>query len=130
MLQTDGYNAYDIYDKKEGITLHGCMAHARRKFESAKDNDPERAEFVLDLMRKLYMIEREAKEKNLSYDERKLLRMEKSLPGLQELEIWMKAQLPEVLPKSSIGQAISYTLGLWPRLTRYINDVLIHNYLL
>lgn len=34
----------------------------------------------------------------------------------------MKEQLPDVLPKSSIGQAISYTLGLWNRLTRYIDN--------
>jgi hypothetical protein len=46
MLQTDGYSAYDIFEKKEGITLFGCMAHARRKFENAKDNDPQRAEQV------------------------------------------------------------------------------------
>jgi transposase len=28
-LQVDGYNAYDIYEKKAGITLHGCVAHSR-----------------------------------------------------------------------------------------------------
>jgi transposase len=122
MLQTDGYNAYDIYENKEGITLYGCMAHARRKFENAKENDLERAEYVLERMRKLYMVEREARENNLSSDQRKELRIEKSLPVLQELEKWMKEQLPEVLPKSSIGQAIAYTLGLWNRLTRYIDN--------
>jgi len=122
MLQTDGYNAYNIYDKKDGIILHGCMAHARRKFENSKDNDPKRAEYVLDRMRKLYMIEREARENNLSFEQRKELRLEQSLPVLQELETWMKEQLPEVLPKSSIGQAIAYTLGLWNRLTRYIEN--------
>lgn len=122
MLQTDGYNAYDVYEKKEGITLHGCMAHARRKFESAKDNDPSRAEYVLERMRKLYMTERKAREGGLSYEQRKLLRTQESLPVLEDLEKWMKEQLPEVLPKSSIGQAITYTLGLWPRLTRYINN--------
>jgi transposase len=122
MLQTDGYNAYDIYEKKEGIILYGCMAHARRKFENSKDNDPKRAEYVLDLMRKLYMIEREARENNLSFDQRKELRIEQSLPILKELEKWMKEQLPEVLPKSSIGQAIAYTLGLWNRLTRYTDN--------
>lgn len=122
MLQTDGYNAYDIYEKKEGVTLHGCMAHARRKFEIAKDNDPGRAEFVLDRMRKLYMVEREARENNLSYDQRKALRTKQAAPILEELEKWMKAQLPEVLPKSSVGQAIAYTLGLWPRLTRYVHN--------
>jgi hypothetical protein len=30
--------------------------------------------------------------------------------------------LPDVLPKSSIGQAITYTLGLWNRLTRYVQN--------
>jgi hypothetical protein len=35
------------------------MAHARRKFENSKDNDPQRAEYVLECMQKLYMVERE-----------------------------------------------------------------------
>ena len=122
MLQVDGYNAYDIYEKEEGITLYGCMAHARRKFDKAKDNDPERAKYVLECMQKLYIVEREAKEEHLSFEQRKQLRMEKSLPVLKELEKWMKEQLPEVFPKSSIGQAIAYTLGLWDRLTRYIDN--------
>jgi transposase len=122
MLQTDGYVAYDIYEKRDGITLFGCMAHARRKFEKAKDNDLERAEYVLERMQKLYMTEREAREKGLSFDQRKELRAEQSLPVLLELEKWMKEQLPDVLPKSSIGQAIAYTLGLWNRLTRYIDN--------
>lgn len=119
MLQTDGYVAYDIYEKREGITLFGCMAHARRKFEKAKDNDLKRAEYVLERIRQLYLVEREAREKDLSPEQRKELREEQSLPVLQEMEKWMKEQLPDVLPKSSIGQAIAYTLGLWPRLTRY-----------
>ena len=42
------------------------LMHAE-KFEKSKDNDPQRAEYVLDRMRKLYMIEREARESNLSY---------------------------------------------------------------
>ena len=122
MLQTDGYVAYDIYEKKDGITLFGCMAHARRKFEKAKDNDLERAEYVLERMQQLYLTEREAREKGLSFEQRKELRVKQSLPVLKELEKWMKEQLPDILPKSSIGQAITYTLGLWNRLTRYIDN--------
>jgi transposase len=122
LLQTDGYVAYDIYEKKDGITLFGCMAHARRKFEKAKDNDLKRAEYVLERMQQLYLTEREAREKGLSFEQRKELRVEQSLPVLKELEKWMKEQLPDVLPKSSIGQAITYTLGLWNRLTRYIDN--------
>jgi transposase len=122
MLQTDGYNAYDIYEKRQGITLYGCMAHARRKFDQAKDNDPARAEYVLERMKKLYMTEREAREKNLTPEQRKELRAEQSFPVLKELEAWLKEQLPDILPKSTIGQAITYTLGLWNRLTRYIDN--------
>lgn len=122
MLQTDGYGAYDIYEKRDGITLFGCMAHSRRKFDKAKDNDPKRAEFVLERMKKLYMTEREAREEGITAVQRQELRAEKSLPVLEELEKWMREQLPDVLPKSSIGQAITYTLGLWPRLTRYIQN--------
>lgn len=125
MLQTDGYDAYDIYEKKEGVTLYGCMAHARRKFEKAKDNDPKRAEYVLGRMQDLYTTEREARENNLSPDERKELRVEQSLPILLELEKWMKEQYDEVLPKSSIGQAINYTKKLWPRLSKFIQNGLI-----
>jgi len=43
ILQTDGYNAYNIYENRPGIVLLACMAHARRKFENAKDNKPVRA---------------------------------------------------------------------------------------
>src|SRR4030042_3946843 len=86
MLQTNGYSAYDIYEKKDGITLYGCMAHARRKFEKAKENDMKRAEYVLERMQQLYMTEREAREKGLSFEQRKELRVEQSLPVLQELE--------------------------------------------
>ena len=29
-VQTDGYAAYDQFEEKSGITLHGCWAHLRR----------------------------------------------------------------------------------------------------
>jgi transposase len=121
-LQTDGYNAYNIFEAKEYVTLLACMAHARRKFEHALDNDPKRAEYAMEKIQALYRIEKEARESNLSHEQRKTLRQEKAKPILQEFEQWMKEQLPEVLPKSMIGKAINYTMGLWNRLIRYIDD--------
>ncbi|MBW6492150.1 MAG: IS66 family transposase, partial [Lentimicrobium sp.] len=38
------------------------------------------------------------------------------------METWLKDKLNRVLPKSAIGQAIAYTLTLWPRLVRYIDE--------
>lgn len=37
----------------------------------------------------------------------------------------MKEQYDEVLPKSSIGQAINYTKKLWPRLSRFVQNGLV-----
>jgi transposase len=38
------------------------------------------------------------------------------------LEIWLRSTLAEVLPKSPLGEAISYTLSNWNALNRYRED--------
>jgi transposase len=121
-LQADGYSAYESFEKKPGITLLACMAHARRKFDEALKNDKDRAAHVLELIQQLYMIERQAREEQLEYEQRKALRQEKSALVLQELHAWLKENITQTLPKSAIGIAIAYTLHLWPRLIRYLDD--------
>lgn len=121
-LQTDGYAAYEIFDDDPDITMLACMAHARRYFEKALNNDAQRATYVLSKMQELYAIERQAKEQELSYQDRYHLRQQKALSVLEELEEWLKVNAGEVLPKSAIGIAITYTLKLWPRLKRYTED--------
>jgi transposase len=118
-LQTDGYNMYDVFEKDKGIIMLGCMAHARRMFMDAVDNDQKRSEYVLQQMQILYAIENDCKEKMLSDDERKALRQQNAVPVLQSLEKWMKEQYIQVLPKSNIGKAIAYSLERWGRLSRY-----------
>lgn len=119
-LQSDGYAVYDEFEKIDGINLLNCMAHARRYFEQALDNDKERAEYVLTEIQKLYVIERIIKDENKSDEEILLLRKEKSLPVLQALEKWLKGNLTKVLPKSTIGKAVAYALPRWEKLSRYI----------
>ncbi len=121
-LQTDGYAAYNIFGHDKEITLLACMAHARRKFDEAKSNDKERAEQMLSLIQKLYAIERNAKTMDRDFDAIRDLRQKESLPVLVEIEAWLKKNLLKTLPKSAIGGAIAYTLNLWPRLIRYIED--------
>jgi transposase len=121
-LQTDGYVAYDNIGKPGKIYLLACMAHARRKFDEASNNDPPRATYFLTKMQELYAIERECHDRELDFDARKKVRQEKSLTILDELETWLKVNAPDVLPKSAIGQAIAYTLSLWWRLKRYVED--------
>jgi len=46
------------------------MAHARRKFEEAQDNDKPRAEHMLKLIQGLYAIERRARDAEMPHEER------------------------------------------------------------
>ena len=120
-LQTDGYEVYNAFDGK-GITLLHCMAHARRKFDEALDNDKQRAEHALTEIQKLYDIERKAKEGSYTQQQRYVLRQEESAPILKALEQWMINEYPSVLPKSPIGVAIHYSLQRWKKLSLYITD--------
>jgi len=110
-LQTDGYGVYEEFGKREGITLLHCWAHARRKFADAEESDRARAHYVLQEIQKLYALEREIKEQNLTEEQIVVLRTEKALPVIEGLKKWMIAALTGVLPKSPMGKAIEYTLS-------------------
>jgi len=121
-LQTDGYAVYEQFEAREDIVLVGCMAHARRYFEHALDNDRPRAEKVLLWMQQLYALEREAREQNLSAEERYGLRQAKALPVMEELENWLLAERLQVLPKSAIGKAIAYLIPRFNKIAMYLED--------
>ena len=125
-LQTDGYEAYSHFGKQSNITLLACMAHARRYFDKAKDNDYDRADKALKMFQKLYAIERNAREQKLTPEQIKALREEEAVLELKEMEEWLKEEIYKVLPQSAIGKAIAYTLKLWPRLIRYVEDGRFH----
>lgn len=121
-LQTDGYVGYDKLAQKEQITALACMAHARRKFEQAQDNDRTRAEYALQKIGELYAIERRCDEREDPPDVRHGYRQKEAVPILQELEHWIKQEINVVPPKGPIGKALAYSLGLWPRLCAYVQD--------
>lgn len=121
-LQTDGYAVYQDFDTKPGITLFHCMAHARRKFDEAKDNDLARASYALTEIQKVYAIERQAKNEGLTTEQCYALRQEQSIPILNELKAWMLENYKMVLPKSTIGQALHYSLERFDKLMRYTSD--------
>lgn len=125
-LQTDGYSAYELFDKKEGITLVNCMAHARRLFNEALQNDEARASYAMEQIQELYAVERDAKQQGLSFDERQILRQQRAVPILQEMDRWMKRQYIEVAPRSAIGKALAYSIERWNRLSLYAQDGMLN----
>ena len=118
-LQTDGYIVYEDFDNNPDIIVFNCLAHARRKFSEALTNDRSRAEHVLAEIQKLYAIERQLTENNLTGNDKWQYRKEQALPILKDLGIWMQKAYPEVLPGSAIGKAIFYSLSRWDKLSLY-----------
>ncbi|HEY5370565.1 MAG TPA: IS66 family transposase [Hanamia sp.] len=101
--------------------LH-CMAHARRKFFEAKENNAAVAEYALEQIGLLYAIERKAKEQQLTADEIFELRQSEGLPILESLGKWMKETYIKSLPKSTIGKALGYSIERWQELMMYAGD--------
>lgn len=121
-LQTDGYVAYDTFEKKPGITLLHCMAHARRMFTEAVNNDGSRAEYALQQIQQLYRIERRIKEQSPGAEEIKTVREQESIPILKSMKEWMMNEYQKVLPQSPIGRAIAYSLHRWDKLSLYTQN--------
>jgi len=120
-LQSDGWSAYENFDKNK-ITLFHCMAHARRYFEQAINNNRSLAEHALKEMQKLYAVERIARQENADHQRRYELRQKQSVPILEELHLWLKENITQVTPQSTIGKAISYSLARWEKLMIYASD--------
>lgn len=120
-LQTDGYSVYDALPNKQ-LKLAGCMAHARRYFFDAQQNDKERATWMLDKLQELYAVEEEARKNNYTTQERYTLRRQKSIVILDEIKTWLNQNQLQVTPKSPIGKAISYTNTRWSKLCLFASD--------
>ena len=121
-LQSDGYIVYQKYGEKKSVTHLGCWAHARREFERALENDKPRAEKALLLIQQLYAVERQAKQEERSADMIKELRLEKSLPVINEMGKWIFQEIKNTLPKSQIGKTMAYAYARWDALSAYLND--------
>ncbi|AIQ14919.1 IS66 family transposase [Paenibacillus durus] len=124
ILQVDGYAGYH---KVKGVKLAGCWAHARRGFDEAlKALPPSQpkvgtaAQEGLTFCNRLYAIERETNE--LSPDERRDVRRERSLPILEAFREWLRQQKSKTLPKSKLGEALGYCLNQWDKLTLFLED--------
>ena len=122
-LQCDGYKVYDAIGLKKGITLVGCLVHARRKFHDALDNDANRANHALKIFARIYQKEKQIKEQ--SGDDLTLkqeLRLKEIAPLIKEIKSWIEQESLKVLPKSTIGKAMTYYLKQYHKLEAVLLD--------
>jgi transposase len=119
ILQTDGYQAYDGVGGPKMVHV-GCWAHARRKFVDAAKVNPKDAEAIkmVTRMDALFLVDRHARCEQLSVEDRLDLRREHADSWATEIHDECILLRQTVLPKSALGQAVSYTLNMWPKLRR------------
>ena len=93
-----------------------CNAHARRKFNEAKEKFSEEAEFFIDIYKRIYRLEDIAKK----YPS-KISRLRKLMVPLYELmRTKAMADIKGYSSKSSIGKAMGYFLKNYSQLTLFL----------
>ena len=130
IVMADGYGAYEALARAgPGFTLAHCWAHVRRKFVEAEEHYPAPCAEVLELIARLYAVERPCPSVDGGAGEelgtealalRATARRERSAAILAAIHTWAHQQ--RALPESSLGKAIAYMLGLWSGLTRFLED--------
>ena len=119
ILQTDGYQAYDTIGGPKMVHV-GCWAHARRKFVDAVKVNPQDAPAIAMVARMdaLFLVDRQSRSEQLSGEDRLALRREHADSWATEIHDECLKLRAAVLPKGALGQAVTYTLNMWPKLRR------------
>ncbi len=81
-----------------------------------------RVAYPLKLIARMYRIERLADARELSVDERTLLRKERSASVLEKLKRWFVLTHRSEPPSSDLAMATGYPLNHWTALTRFVDD--------
>lgn len=119
-LQTDAYAGYNVVFDTGRVVRIACWAHTRRKFYDARSENESFAELILAAIQKLYRIEREAKENAITGEALVEQRRREAIPVLERIHEILLLHRERFLPKSGLGEAITYALGQWEALLRYV----------
>jgi transposase len=101
-----------------------CLAHARRQFVDVYDRFPEQCRYLLEMLAVVYRNDANARERQLSPEERLQWHQQASGPTMRQLHDWLTRQLDEKLtePNSALGSAIRYMLRHWEKLTLFLRQ--------
>jgi len=129
VLLADAYGGYEGICVEGGIIQAGCWAHARRKIVDSRKLLPAVGDAALELIGRLFAVERQADEQKLSADERLALRHQHSVPVIGQLQEKLDPWKSQLLPKHPLAQALSYIQNQWGPLTVFTRDgaIPIHN---
>jgi hypothetical protein len=104
------------------VVLSNCLAHGRRHIVDEVENFPSECRHVLEQLGTVFDHEATCRTLELTGHHRLRYHQEHSEPVMRELEQWLEHQLAakRVEPNSGMGQAISYLLTRWDKLTLFL----------
>ena len=121
VLLVDDYAGYKAWAREHpGVVIANCWAHARRRLVKIEKEYPDECGTVLDLMGKLFEVERELAEREAGPNEILDERRRRSKPVLRQIHRWC-ATVREPR-ESDLRKAIEHMVGIWPGLTRFLDD--------
>jgi transposase len=114
-----------LEQRSGGRIIHAsCNAHARREFVKAESNDPVLASQAISFYRQLYDVEERGK--TLDIAARLELRQREAVPIWNRMGRWLESDAAKrALPRSAIGEALSYLRNQWSALQVYLSDARI-----
>lgn len=124
-LVSDGYAAYARYaESRPAITHANCWAHARRKFEQAQDSEPRAVAMALELIGRLYEVEQQIRDQQLTGQKKLDWRTRRAEPVVQAFWHWCEQQHRRMdLPKTSpLLAATGYALSRKGSLAVFLSD--------
>ena len=122
-LQCDGFAGYESAFKTSlDVSLVNCMAHIRRKFEYALEQDKTNSEYALSKIQQLYRIEKECDKGELSAEERKERRQKEAKPIMVETKGWLEQIAMKYGSSTLLGKAAGYAYVRWDNMMRYLDD--------
>ena len=120
-LQSDGYSAYSAFIAKHPelkIQPVSCLAHIRRKFIEAREDQPRISAWVLIQIAKLYELEDKLRVRGAGPELRRRARRRWSMKRYRHLIRLTKHLIlhRRITPRSPLGKALHYAHDQWPHL--------------
>ena len=124
---TDGYQVYHTLEReREDLTIAGCWAHARRRYDEACKALPKNKRKDSLAYQALFQIQaiyrEEQKLKHLKPEERVHCRQLSVKPLVEAYFSWVREHEHEVLPKSKTAKGFSYSLNQEKYLKVFLED--------
>ena len=119
-ILADAHAVYDQLFIDEDKIECACWSHARRYFHEALGTDPTRAMTAIPLIRKLFDIEHEQKDR--PPDQKLLVRISDSKPVADAFFDWCRLNEPLVIDDTPIQKALTYAVNQEQPLRTYLGD--------